>query len=69
MEFAKDEIFQINYNKRKDRVEIKHKNWTSKIKEKMKQNKLLSTAIIAFVLFSLMNIIMIYNFLNILQNI
>lgn len=69
MEYAKDEIFQISYNERKDRLEIKHKNWTRKMKEKIKQNKLLSTVIIAFMLFSGINIIMIYNFINILQNI
>ena len=69
MEYAKDEIFQISYNERKDRLEIKHKNWTRNMKEKIKQNKLLSTVIIAFMLFSVINIIMIYNFINILQNI
>ena len=67
MEYAKDEIFQISYNERKDRLEIKHKNWTRKMKEKIKQNKLLSTVIISFMLFSGINIIMIYNFINILR--
>lgn len=69
MEYAKDEIFQIRYNTTLDRLEMKPKRWTSRIKNKMKQHKLLTATLMAFVLFSIINVVMIYNFVNILQNV
>lgn len=69
MEYANDEIFQIKYNKDTDRLECDKKSWTSKFKGKIKENKLLSMVVIAFIIFSVINVIMIYNFINILQNI
>lgn len=69
MEYAKDEIFQISYNQSLDSLETRNKGWTSRLKNKIRNHKLLSTAIMAFIIFSIINIIMIYNFMNILQNI
>ena len=69
MEYAKDEIFQIRYNTKLNRLQIEHESWTSKIHKKIKRHKLLSTIIIALITFSTVNIIMIYNFIEILQNI
>ena len=31
MEYAKDEIYQIRYNTKLNRVQIKQESWTSKI--------------------------------------
>ena len=69
MEYAKDEIFQIRYNTKLDRLQIKGEAWTSKIYNKIKKHKLLTTTIVAFLMFSTINIVMIYNFMKILQNI
>lgn len=69
MEYAKDEIFQIRYNTKLNRLQMKGECWTSKLAKTMKRHKLLTTTIIAFGLFSTINIIMIYSFMNILQNI
>lgn len=69
MEYAKDEIFQIRYNTRLNRLQIKNQNWTSRIYKKIKSHKLLATIIIVLVIFSTINIIMIYNFMQILQSI
>lgn len=69
MEYAKDDIFEIRYNESQDRLEIGKKSWTSKLKNKIKNHKLFSTIVMVLAVFSIINIIMIYNFMNILQNI
>lgn len=69
MEYAKDEIFQIRYNTKLNRLQIGSESWTSKINKKIKRHKLLTTIIIALITFSTANIIMIYNFMEILQNV
>ena len=69
MEYAKDEIFQIRYNTKLNRLQIGSESWTSKIYKKIKRHKLLTTIIIALITFSTANIIMIYNFMGILQNV
>ncbi len=69
MEYAKDEIFQIRYNTKLNRLQIKQESWTSKIYKKIKNHKLLTTIIICLLIFSTANIIMIYNFIEILQSI
>ena len=69
MEYAKDEIFQIRYNTKLNRLQIGSESWTSKIYKKIKRHKLLTTIIIVLITFSTANIIMIYNFIEILQNV
>lgn len=67
MEYAKDEIFQIRYNSQLNRLELGHERIMKRAIKKIKKNKLLSTIIFSFILFSIINVIMIYNFLYILQ--
>lgn len=69
MEYAKDEIFQIRYNTKLNRLQIGSESWTSKIHKKIKRHKLLTTTIIALIIFSIANIIMVYNFMETLQNV
>ena len=68
MEYAKDEIFQIRYNTKLNRLQIKNESWTSRIYKKIKNHKLLTTVVIALIIFTTANIIMIYNFIEIMQN-
>ena len=69
MEYAKDEIFQIRYNANLDRLQIGHKRWTRRLLNTIRGNKLISISILAFIIFSTANAVMIYNFMKILQNI
>lgn len=69
MKYAKDVIFQIRYNTKLDRLEIRRENWTSKLYKKIKRHKLLTTTIIAFFMFATINMVMICSFMRILQNI
>lgn len=69
MEYAKDEIFQIKYNTKLNRLQMKGECWTSKLYKKIKRHKLLTTTIIAFFMFATVNMVMICSFMKILQNI
>ena len=37
MEYAKDEIFNITYNSSKNKLEMKRKNWTTRLWQKIKK--------------------------------
>ena len=69
MEYAKDEVFQIRYNTSLNRLQIGKENWTSRFFKTIKRHKLISMVVIAFIMFSTVNVIMIYNFMKILQNV
>ncbi len=69
MEYAKDEIFNIRYNTRLNRLEIKNESWTSKFMKFFKKHMLLNIFLIAFILLSSINFLLIYNFMAILTNI
>ncbi len=68
MEYAKDEIFKIRYNTSVDRLQIQHESWTSRFYKKIKAHKFLTTVTIVFFLFSIVNVIMINNFMKLLQH-
>ena len=67
MEYAKDEVFQIRYNTKLNRLQIKEEKWTSKFYKKIKRHKFITAIIITFILFSTINIVMINSFMRILQ--
>lgn len=68
MEYAKDEIFNIRYNTKMDRLQIGHKTLKDRIFESIRQHKLITTVVAAFLIFSCINVAMIWSFMNILQN-
>lgn len=69
MEYTKDVFFKVRYNTNLNRLQIEKERWTSKLLKKIRSHKLLTTAIIALFMFSTLNIVMIYSFMKILQNI
>lgn len=69
MEYAKDEIFQIRYNTKLDRLEMKGESWTSRLSKKIKRHKLITTTIVTFCMFATINIVMICSFMKILQKV
>jgi len=69
MEYAKDELFEVRYDTKLDRLVIKKPRWRSKIFRAIKQHRIIATAGIAFIMFSTLNVVMIYSFMKILQNI
>lgn len=69
MEYAKDEIFQIRYNTKLNRLGKGKESWTSRLLKNIKRHKLLTTTIVAFFMFAILNVVMIYRFTEILQNV
>lgn len=69
MEYAKDEIFQITYNKKLDKLQIGQTNIGKRILKKVKRHKIITLSIIAIIAFSIANTIMIYNFMQMLLKI
>ena len=68
METSKDNIFHINYTSVLGEKKLKRKKRTSSLKKFIINNKLVSIAIIIFGMCFLLNCILIYNFIRILEN-
>ena len=68
MEFAKDEIFNITYNTKLNRLEIKQKSLISRFNKFLKNHIIFSITIISFIIFSIIDFLLIY-IINILENI
>lgn len=69
MECAKEKFFEVMYDTKLDKLIIKKERLISKIKRWIRVHKLMTTVIVSFCMFSLANIIMIFNFMKILQNV
>lgn len=69
METTKEEIFKITYNEKLDKLQIQNHSVLKKIAKNIKRHKIITTSIIALITFSMINTIMIYNFMQILQRI
>ena len=69
MEIAKERWYEVKYNTKLDRLVIRKQSLISKLLRKIKAHKLITTTFIAFIIFSILNIAMIYSFLEILENI
>ena len=69
VEYTREKFFEVMYNTKLDKLVIKKERWISKIRRVIKTHKFITTVSIAFFMFSIVNIIMIYSFTKILQNI
>ncbi len=69
MEYAKDEMFQISYHTKLNRLERGKESRASRVWREITKHKLLTTTIFAFFMFAAFNMVMIYHFIRILQNI
>ena len=69
MEIAKDEIFNVRYNTKLDRLEFPRQNWTGRLYKVIRTHKFITATIITFFAFSTLNCILIYNFMQILKTI
>lgn len=67
MEYTKDEIFKIRYDTNMNRIRIGNKSWMRSMIKKIKRHKFITTTIMALIIFSIINIIMIYNFFELLK--
>lgn len=64
-----ENIFNINYNTKLDKLEIQKRNKVNKIFKFIHKNKFISLIFTSFIVFSAINFYMIYSFMKILENI
>lgn len=67
MEHIDQKIFNIRYNEKLDRLEIGDKKKRLNILNLIFKNKCLVSAILAFVFFSWLNLLLIYKFYKIIE--
>lgn len=66
MEITNDNYFNIKYNTKLDRLEVRKKN---KVLETIKQHKIVSAMVTLLIMFSCLNFFLIYSFIKVLGNI
>ncbi len=66
MEYAKDEIFSISYNEKKDKLEY---SFFRRFVKRILNNKFMTLLIVMGVLFSTLNFTLIYCFFEVLSRI
>ena len=66
MDITNENFFNVRYNCELNRLEMRKKN---KIMEKIRMHKIISVMVIALIMFSCLNFILIYNFMKILTTI
>lgn len=64
-----EDVFNINYNTKLDRLEIQRKKRVNKIFKFIKENKFISLIFGSFIFLSGINFYLIYSFVKILENI
>lgn len=69
MEKTNDRWYELMYNTKLDKLVLRKTSFFRKIKRRIKEHKFISTIIVTVLIFSILNITMIFNFFNILQKI
>ena len=69
MEKANDKWYELMYNTKLDRLVLRKPKLFGKIKRTIKRHKFISTIIVTALIFSILNVTMIFSFFNILQKI
>ena len=69
MKSAKDDIFQIRYNTNMDMLQIGKRGLIKRLYNIIRNHKIISMVLISLIIFSIANVVMIYQFMKILQNI
>lgn len=69
MEYARDKIFTIRYNKLEDKLEYcNDTNVGSRIQKFLKRNSFIISVVSIGILFSIINVVLIVNFFNLIVN-
>lgn len=68
MEISKENVFKVGYAPIVEQETNKNKRWTSKFLKFIYRNKMLTTAIVVFIMCVTLNLILVYNFMRILAS-
>ena len=69
MEKTNDRWYELMYNTKLDKLVLRKTSFFRKIKRRIKEHKFISTIIVTVLIFSILNITLIFSFFNILQKI
>ena len=69
MRDTKENLFEVMYDTKLDKLVLRKQTWMRKAMRKIRAHKLIMTIAMAFFMFATLNMIMIYNFMKLLQNI
>ena len=69
MEETKEKWYEVFYNTKLDKLVLKKPKISGKINRIIRRHKILVTAFLFFITFSILNLTMIISFLKVLQNI
>lgn len=69
VEKTNDRWYELMYNTKLDKLVLRKTSFFRKIKRRIKEHKFISTIIVTVLIFSILNITMIFSFFNILQKI
>ncbi len=69
MENVKEKWYEVVYNTRLDKLELKKPKLRGRLIRKIKKHKFIATVVFTAILFSTLNVTMIFSFLKILQNV
>ena len=67
MEYTKDMILQVHYGEVAHSLGSKKKGWTSRALEKVRKHKLITTAILSGIVFISIDMVLVSNFVHILN--
>lgn len=68
MENVKEKWYEVMYNTRLDKLVLKKTKWRMRLIRKIKKHKFITTIVFTAIIFSVLNVTMIFSFLKILQN-
>ncbi len=66
MEYTKDLILNIRYDESSNTLHLNASKWTSKLLKKFKKHKMIATISAIFIMFTIIDIVLITNFMQIL---
>ena len=66
MEYTKDLILNIRYDESSNTLHFKAPKWTSKLIQKIKKHKLVVNICVTFIIFVVIDVMLIMNFMHIL---
>lgn len=69
MENIKEKCYEVMYNTRLDKLVLRKTSSIRNLFRKMRKHKFIITIVLTFIMFSMLNIALILNFMKVLQNI
>ena len=64
---ADEDIFNLKYNVNLNKIEIEKRKWTSRLFKTILNHKFISMIVVVFIIFSILNLFLIFNFIRVIE--